>query len=310
MADDLIGRFGYPGIVLLLVLGGLGVPIPEEAPIVLSAILSHKGRMIWWLALACCLSGVLLGDFVVYFLGYFYGEKVLSFRLTRSFLTRAREEQIKGYFHRHGIKILIVGRFAVGFRTAAYLTAGILRLPALRLLAADLLAASLSTFLMFAAGYWFADWIETGLREVKHYLVLIVGLALAGFIVYQYYKARKRAGRPVGPPILVEPDKVPLPPDDLHSGIARLKPPQEASPARPEAAPEPVTPEGEPARLETSPAPPPAPAPTPPPADACANMDGTLPDAPSGLETIGALGSVSYEPDRPMAQSRNRGIGE
>ena len=165
MTDGLIQKLGYSGIILLLILGGLGVPIPEEAPIVLSAILSHKGAMWWPLAFASCLVGVIVGDFVVYFLGYFYGEKVLSFRLTRSFLTRPREAQIKGYFQRHGIKILIVGRFAVGFRTAAYLTAGILRLPPLKLLMADLVAATLSTTLMFAGGYWFADWIEAGLRE-------------------------------------------------------------------------------------------------------------------------------------------------
>ena len=83
------------------------------------------------LALASCLAGVLLGDLVVYFLGFFYGEKVLSLPLTRRLLTRQREAQIKGYFHRHGFKILVSGRFVPGFRTAAYLTAGILKLPTL-----------------------------------------------------------------------------------------------------------------------------------------------------------------------------------
>ena len=64
--------------------------------------------------MATCLVGVLVGDFVVYFLGYYYGEKVLSLPVTRRLLTRAREAQIKGYFHRHGFKILVLGRFAVG----------------------------------------------------------------------------------------------------------------------------------------------------------------------------------------------------
>jgi membrane protein DedA with SNARE-associated domain len=231
MTDGLIAQYGYFGIILLLVLGGLGVPIPEEAPIVLSAILSHKGAMHWLPALGACFTGVLVGDFVVYFLGYFYGEKVLSFRLTRQFLTRAREEQIKGYFHRHGIKILIVGRFAVGFRTAAYLTAGILRLPFLRLLLADLFAASLSTLLMFGLGYWFADWVEAGLRELKHYLVVIVFLIVIGWVGYSYYKARKRRGRVVGPPVLVEADSVPLPQDDLETGVgAETRPSGGATP--------------------------------------------------------------------------------
>jgi membrane protein DedA with SNARE-associated domain len=217
MTENLVGQLGYFGIILLLVLGGLGLPVPEEAPVILAAILSRKETMWWPAALASCLFGVLLGDFVVYGLGYIYGEKVLGFRLTRKFLTKPREAQIKGYFHRHGIKILILGRFAVGFRTAAYLTAGILRLPPLRLLAADLFAASLTTFLIFGLGFWFARWIESGLREAQHYAIVFAAAALAVFLLYRYYKGRQRAGLPVGPPVPVT-DEVPVPRDDLHAG--------------------------------------------------------------------------------------------
>src|SRR5581483_7046995 len=106
--------------------------------------LSKNEKMDWPLALGACFVGVLLGDFVVYALGFVYGEKVMSLPLTRKFLTREREAQIQGYFHRHGFRILILGRFAPGFRTAAYLTAGILKLPAMRLFVTDLVAASLS----------------------------------------------------------------------------------------------------------------------------------------------------------------------
>ena len=94
MTEELIGKLGYLGIALLLVLGGLGLPVPEEAPIILAAVLSRGGKMWWPLALASCFAGVLLGDFVVYFLGYFYGEKVMSLPLTRKFLSPAREAQI------------------------------------------------------------------------------------------------------------------------------------------------------------------------------------------------------------------------
>jgi membrane protein DedA with SNARE-associated domain len=216
LAEALVGKLGYLGIALLLVLGGLGLPVPEEAPIILAAVLSKNARMWWPPALAACLVGVLVGDFVVYFLGFFYGEKVMSLPLTRKFLTRAREAQIKGYFHRHGIKILILGRFAVGFRTAAYLTAGILKLPPLRLFLTDLFAASLSTLLMFGLGYVFAHQIEASFDKVKHWLTAVVAVALAAWLLHRYIKARSRAGLPVGPPVLVA-DDVPLPPDDLHA---------------------------------------------------------------------------------------------
>jgi membrane protein DedA with SNARE-associated domain len=235
LTEQIIYHLGYLGIALILVLGGLGLPIPEEAPVILAAVLSKSGKMNAPLALLTCLIGVLLGDFVVYGLGYFYGEKVLSFRLTRRLLTRAREAQIKGYFHRHGFKILVLGRFAVGFRTAAYLTAGILQLPPLKLFLTDLLAASLSTFLMFGLGYVFAQQIESGIREAQQYFAVALALGVALIILYRFYRGRKRAGLPVGPPVLYG-EEPPLPPDDLATYSAprreRDAVPDRAQPSR------------------------------------------------------------------------------
>ncbi|QDV33180.1 DedA family protein [Tautonia plasticadhaerens] len=228
MTEDLIEQFGYLGIVLLLVLGGLGLPVPEEAPIILAAILTRKGAMWGPMAFGACVVGVLLGDFVVYGLGYVYGERVLAFRLTRKLLTRAREAQIKGYFQRHGLKILIVGRFAVGFRTAAYLTAGILRHPPLKLLMTDLFAVMLSTPLMFGLGYFFARQIEEGIREVQHSLALVAAGALVLLLLVRSERARRRGGRPVGPPVL-EGDEAPLPPAD----VAPARPSSPAAPQVP-----------------------------------------------------------------------------
>ena len=229
MTEQLIEQLGCVGIVLILVLGGLGLPIPEEAPIILAAILSRNGQMSWPVALASCLGGVLLGDFVVYLLGFFYGEKVLSLPLTRRLLTRPREAQIKGYFHRHGFKILVSGRFVPGFRTAAYLTAGILKLPALKLLVTDLIAASLSTAVMFGLGYLFAHQIQKGIREVQQWVTVVVAVGIASWLLYRYYAARRRAGLPVGPPV-ADTDEVPVPdPDEvappLPVGFEREDPP-------------------------------------------------------------------------------------
>jgi hypothetical protein len=151
----------------------------------------------------------------VYLLGFFYGEKVLSLRLTRRLLTRAREAQIKGYFHRHGFKILVSGRFVPGFRTAAYLTAGILKLPTLKLLVTDLIAASLSTAIMFGLGFAFASQIEKGIREVQQWVAMVLAVGVSGWLIYRYDKARRRAGMLIGPPVL-ETDLAPLPADGVR----------------------------------------------------------------------------------------------
>jgi membrane protein DedA with SNARE-associated domain len=225
LIGDLVGQHGYLGIFLLLLLGGLGLPVPEEAPIILAAVLSHKQTLWGPYAFGACMLGVLAGDFVVYFIGYVYGEKVLGLRLTRKFLTRPREAQIKGYFHRHGFKILILGRFAAGFRTAAYLTAGILKLPPLRLFLTDLVAATLSTSLMFGLGYLFANQIEHALHDVQRAIVVCVALGLAIWLLHRFYKGRMRGGAVVGPKVLV-PEDTPLglPVDDLHSGFHKHQP--------------------------------------------------------------------------------------
>ncbi len=235
MTEELIGKFGYVGIALILILGGLGLPIPEEAPIILAAILTRNGKMAAPTALATCLAGVLLGDFVVYLLGYFYGQKVLRLPITRRVLTRQREAQIKGYFHRHGFKILVSGRLMPGFRTAAYLTAGILKLPAHKLVLTDLIAATLSTLLMFGLGFLFANQIQKGIHEVQQWLTLIAAVGVASWLLYRYYRAIKRGGRPVGPPVAAE-DEVPLPP----LGRAATSPeqvPSASTPGLPEAQP-------------------------------------------------------------------------
>jgi membrane protein DedA with SNARE-associated domain len=223
LTEHLIGQLGYLGIALILILGGLGLPIPEEAPIILAAVLSKSGRLQWPLALASCLIGVLIGDMVVYLLGFFYGEKVLSLPLTRRLLTRQREAQIKGYFHRHGFKILVSGRFVPGFRTAAYLTAGILKLPPLKLLVTDIVAASLTTFLMFGLGYAFAHQIQSGIREVQQWVTVILALSLAVWLLVRYDRARRRSGLPVGPPVL-DSDDVPLPSGDLRAPFISPEP--------------------------------------------------------------------------------------
>ena len=58
MTEHLIGQLGYVGIALILILGGLGLPIPEEAPIILAAVLTRNHKMSGPLALASCLIGV------------------------------------------------------------------------------------------------------------------------------------------------------------------------------------------------------------------------------------------------------------
>ena len=85
-----VEQFTYLGIFAVLLLGSLGVPIPEEMAIIAAAILSHAGLARWWLALPICLVGVLSGDMLLYWVGRHWGENVLNWRVVRLVLTPNR----------------------------------------------------------------------------------------------------------------------------------------------------------------------------------------------------------------------------
>ena len=46
----------YLGIVLFLTLTGLGLPVPEEVPIVAAGVASRAEALDWWWALPACPS--------------------------------------------------------------------------------------------------------------------------------------------------------------------------------------------------------------------------------------------------------------
>src|SRR3989449_9963193 len=72
--QEFVDNSTYLGIFAVLLLGSLGVPIPEEMPIIAAGVLSHEGIVRWWLALPVCLLGVLSGDMVLYWVGRHWGD--------------------------------------------------------------------------------------------------------------------------------------------------------------------------------------------------------------------------------------------
>ena len=104
VVERLAGRQAYLGILGLLLLGSLGVRIPEEAPIISAGVLSQAGYAQWWLALPVCLLGVLSGDVILYWVGHHWGEHVLDWRIMRRLLSREREQWLKAAYRRHAIR--------------------------------------------------------------------------------------------------------------------------------------------------------------------------------------------------------------
>ena len=186
-------RGSYLGIVLFLTLTGIGLPVPEEVPIIAAGVASRAEALQWYYALPACLLGALLGDSTMYAIGYFFGEKVLKEHPVWSgFLTTEREQKIESLIKKHGIKAFFLARFLVGLRSPFYLTAGILRVPYRWFLLADFICASVVITVFFGLSYAFGARIGAFIQSAERGLtIVVVSLTVLAVAAFLWFRRRR-----------------------------------------------------------------------------------------------------------------------
>jgi membrane protein DedA with SNARE-associated domain len=193
--ERLIASSPYIGIYVALCLGGIGLPLPEEVPIVTAGVLAHKDVVRWWLALATCIAGVLTGDLVLYWTGRRWGERVLDLPLVARFLDAKRRDSLEASYRRHGVLIVFAARHVMGLRAAAFVTAGIVKLSFWKFVAADGLAIAYGVPLNFAIAYFFTAHLRVILddvRRVESWLALVLLVGGASWISIALWRRSRR----------------------------------------------------------------------------------------------------------------------
>ncbi|NOY41652.1 MAG: DedA family protein [Planctomycetes bacterium] len=190
--EFLLENGGYLGIIVFLVLTGCGLPIPEEVPIVLAGIFSSQGRLVPEWAFAACLFGALLGDSLMYAIGYHFGHGLVAAHPKfGKFVGAQREAYFEQAIQRHGFKVMLLARFLVGVRGPVYLAAGVVRMPFKRFLLWDLICATLVVGTFFGLSYSYGEHITRLLRDAEMKLTLIV-LAIIGFVFLWWMRRRRQ----------------------------------------------------------------------------------------------------------------------
>lgn len=188
----------YLGIVVLLMLTGAGLPIPEEVIIIGAGVFSSHGTLEPWPAFAACLFGALAGDAVMYWIGFHFGRNFIrKHRYWARLVHAEREAQIEKTLHQHGLKMLFLSRFLVGLRSPVYLAAGILHFPFRRFFLFDLLCATMVVGTFFWLAYWLGQDITSKL--VKHVEITVTVLVVlsaigAGIYFWRRHKRKLAAG--------------------------------------------------------------------------------------------------------------------
>ena len=196
--QELLQRYTYGGILTVLLLGSLGLPVPEEMPIVAAGVLSHQGLAHWWLALPVCVVGALSGDVILYLIGRRWGDRVRGWWPVRRLLTPERTQWLEQAYREHAMKTVVTARHVAGLRAAAFLSAGMARVPFWKFALADALAGTVTIPITFGLAYFFSYQINAILADVhrvERWLALIGLVALAGFLVYYTLRSAPRLPR-------------------------------------------------------------------------------------------------------------------
>jgi membrane protein DedA with SNARE-associated domain len=180
----------YLGIVVFLILTGCGLPVPEELAIVLAGVLSAQGHLHTWAALAACIVGAILGDSVMYAIGYRWGHGLLSYhpRLAK-LLGAQREKRFEQAIDQHAFKVMVLARFLVGIRGPVYLATGVVRLPYRMFLLYDLVCATIVVSFFFGLAYVFGNRVGDWIRDAEMtatVIVLLIVLLVGSFLYYRH----------------------------------------------------------------------------------------------------------------------------
>ncbi len=191
---EYIATFTYIGIFAFLMLTVFGFPFPEDAVLLLSGAAAAQGITNVVPTLSVAYSGVIIGDFVLYYIGRRFGRRIVYHEWFGRFLTRKRLRRAKVWFNRWGNMLVFYGRHLIGVRAQVFLCAGVFKLPFKRVVVYDSLSAIISVPLMVGIGYFFGKNLPA-IKEkavTGHLVLTAAALAFAALWAgYHFYGRRK-----------------------------------------------------------------------------------------------------------------------
>lgn len=197
--EEFVESGSYVAVVLALLGGALGLPIPEEVVLLSSGALAKKGITRWWIGLLVCYSGVLVADTALYLAARKLGNAALSTRRFGALLPPARRAKLRRLFETRGPMVILFARHVPGVRAATFALAGIDRYPLRRFLFWDGLGILSSVTIVFTLGHVFAGELDV----VRDRLADVQGLLLAGLgillLLLAVRAVRRRLGRAARP---------------------------------------------------------------------------------------------------------------
>lgn len=190
----------HTAVLVTLLLGGLGLPFPEDLPLILAGVASSKNIVSLKGIFVTCYVGVMVGDQMMFFFGHYFGQRLLTASTKSTFLpyiTQEKVDEVREGLRKRRLLFIFIGRHLFPIRSVTFITAGALRIPFLEFLLADAIAALASVSLTVGLGYFLGhnltpQTIDHLTRRAHFY---ILGFLALIFLIYVIYNARRKRDR-------------------------------------------------------------------------------------------------------------------
>jgi membrane protein DedA with SNARE-associated domain len=212
----------YSTLAGILLLCGLGLPVPEDISLIAAGYMAHIEVVNVHTVLVVCLGAVLGGDLLAFFVGSFFGPRLLESRLFKRVFSPRKQIRVRAYFRKYGSKVIFVGRFLPGLRFSIFFSAGTMGVRPTTFILYDSLAAAISVPTLVYLAWYFGEHIDrvgAWARRSEYGILVVAGVAVL-LVFLKTYRRRSKPASSAAPAPSPEP------------------PPPVAPPARPTPAPE------------------------------------------------------------------------
>jgi len=110
----------YLLLLALLLLCGIGLPLPEDILLFAGGVSVYLGLTQMWLVILISYIGVIAGDSLMFFLGAFYGRKLTKRWLFSKLLPQERLVAMSQKLHKQGNRLIFIARFMPGLRAPIF----------------------------------------------------------------------------------------------------------------------------------------------------------------------------------------------
>lgn len=124
----LIHNYGYMGLSFILVLGIIGLPLPDETLLTAVGYLVYRGHLSYFPAVLAGIFGAAAGITVSYLIGRLFGRPMIVHYGKRIGLSENRLLSVEKFFDRYGGASLLIGLFIPGVRHITAIAAGLAKM--------------------------------------------------------------------------------------------------------------------------------------------------------------------------------------